>query len=120
MFRSYNHLHAGIYALEIKSTDNGSIVFRILINLVDNGDRFLVTVDVVAAAENYPDLIYIYICIYIYIYIYTAPVDNEEAPNRCIVDACQNLRNYLDISEQIQRGHDEDCQGVHKISWKAI
>jgi hypothetical protein len=51
IFRSYNHLQAEIYTLEINSTDNGSVVFRILVNLVDNGDRFLVTVDVVAVAE---------------------------------------------------------------------
>jgi hypothetical protein len=33
------------------TTDNGSIVFRILVNLVVNDDRFLVIVDMVAVAE---------------------------------------------------------------------
>jgi hypothetical protein len=40
-----------IYTLEINTTDNGSIVFRMLVNLVDNGDSFLVTVVVVAVAQ---------------------------------------------------------------------
>jgi hypothetical protein len=40
-----------IYTSEINTTDNGSVVFRILDNLVDNGDRFLVTVDVAAVGE---------------------------------------------------------------------
>jgi hypothetical protein len=35
----------------IYTTDNGSVVFRILVNLTDNSDRFLMTVDVVAFAE---------------------------------------------------------------------
>jgi hypothetical protein len=51
MFRSYDHLQVDIYTLQINSTDNGSVVFRILANLVNNGDRSLVTVDVVAFAE---------------------------------------------------------------------
>jgi hypothetical protein len=51
MFRSYDHLQAEMYTSEINITDNGSVVFRILVNLVDNGDGFLATVDVVAVAE---------------------------------------------------------------------
>jgi hypothetical protein len=56
MFRSYDHLQADIYIYiymsKINTTDNGSVVFKILVNLVDNCDRFLVTVDVVAVAES--------------------------------------------------------------------
>jgi hypothetical protein len=51
MFLSYDHLQAGIYTPEINSIDNGSFVFRILVNLVDNGNRFLVTVYVVAVGK---------------------------------------------------------------------
>jgi hypothetical protein len=40
-----------IYTSEINTTDNGSVVFRILVNLVDNDDRFIVTVNVVAVGE---------------------------------------------------------------------
>jgi hypothetical protein len=36
--------------MEINTTDNGSVVF-ILVNFVGNGDRFLVTVNVVAVGE---------------------------------------------------------------------
>jgi hypothetical protein len=49
MFQSYDHLQTEIYTLEINST-NRSDAFRILVNLVDNGDRFLVTVDAAAVA----------------------------------------------------------------------
>jgi hypothetical protein len=41
MFQSYDHLQAEINTSEIKTTDNRSVVFRILVNLVDDGDRFL-------------------------------------------------------------------------------
>jgi hypothetical protein len=51
MYRSYDHLQADIYTLEINTTDNGSVVFRMLVYLVDNGDGFLVTVDAVAVVE---------------------------------------------------------------------
>jgi hypothetical protein len=51
MFRSYDHPQAEIYAFEINSIDNGSVVLRILANLVHNGDRSLVTIDVVVVAE---------------------------------------------------------------------
>jgi hypothetical protein len=51
MFRSYDHLQVELYILEINSADNGSVVFRILANLVNNGDMPLVTVDVVAVPE---------------------------------------------------------------------
>jgi hypothetical protein len=51
MFRSYDHLQEKIYTLEINSTENGSVVLRILANLVNNGDRSLVSVEVVAVAE---------------------------------------------------------------------
>jgi hypothetical protein len=44
MFRSYDHLHVEIFTLEIGN-------FRILANFVNNGDRSLVTVDVIAVAE---------------------------------------------------------------------
>jgi hypothetical protein len=37
--------------MEINTTDNGFVVFRILVNLVDYGDRLLVTVDVVAVVR---------------------------------------------------------------------
>jgi hypothetical protein len=40
-----------MYTFEINSTDNGSIVFRILANLLNNGDRSQMTVEVVAVAE---------------------------------------------------------------------
>jgi hypothetical protein len=43
MFRSYDHLQVEICTSEINNTDKGSVVFRILLNLVDNGDMFLVT-----------------------------------------------------------------------------
>jgi hypothetical protein len=36
MFRSYDHLQVEIYLLENHSTDNGSVVFRILVNVMDN------------------------------------------------------------------------------------
>jgi hypothetical protein len=43
MFRSYDHLQAEI--------NNGSVVYGILVNMLDNNsDRFLVIVDVVAVA----------------------------------------------------------------------
>jgi hypothetical protein len=48
MFRLYDHLHADKYTLEINTTDNGSVGFRMLVNLVGNGDGFLVTVDAVS------------------------------------------------------------------------
>jgi hypothetical protein len=53
MFRSYDHLQVDKYTrtLDINTTDNGSVVVRMLVNLVDNGDRFLVTVDTVAVVE---------------------------------------------------------------------
>jgi hypothetical protein len=51
MFRSYDHLHAEIFTLEISLTDNGSVVFRILVNLVHNSNSFLVTVNVVTAGK---------------------------------------------------------------------
>jgi hypothetical protein len=51
MFRSYDHLQVDIYTLEINTTDNGSVVFRMLVNFVDNGDGFLVTVDAVGVVE---------------------------------------------------------------------
>jgi hypothetical protein len=50
MFWSYDHLQVEIYTSEINTTHNGSVVLRILVNLVDNCDRFLVTVDVIAVA----------------------------------------------------------------------
>jgi hypothetical protein len=41
MFWSYDHLQAEIYLLENYSTDNRSIVFLILVNIIDNySDRF--------------------------------------------------------------------------------
>jgi hypothetical protein len=51
MFRSYDHLLVEICTSEINAADNGSVVFRILVNLVDNGDRCLVTVAAVAVVE---------------------------------------------------------------------
>jgi hypothetical protein len=51
MFRSYDHLQEDIYTSDIITTDHGSLVLRISVNLVDNGDRLLVTVHVVAVAE---------------------------------------------------------------------
>jgi hypothetical protein len=51
MFRSYDHLQGDVYRLEINTTNNGSVVFRMLVNLVDNSDRCLVTVDAVAVVE---------------------------------------------------------------------
>jgi hypothetical protein len=51
MFRLYDHLQAHIYTLEINTIDNGSVAFMTLVNVVDNGDTFLVTVDAVAAVE---------------------------------------------------------------------
>jgi hypothetical protein len=54
MFRSCDHLQVEIYTLEINSTtDNGSIVFRILVNLVDNGDV------VIVAEISYCELLYL-------------------------------------------------------------
>jgi hypothetical protein len=38
MFLSYDHHQEEICTAEINSTDNGSVVFRILVNLVDNDD----------------------------------------------------------------------------------
>jgi hypothetical protein len=41
MFRSYDHPQAEIYLLEYYTTDNGSVVFRTLGNIMDNySDRF--------------------------------------------------------------------------------
>jgi hypothetical protein len=36
---------------EINTADNGSVVFLIFVNLIDDSGRFLVTVDVVAVTE---------------------------------------------------------------------
>jgi hypothetical protein len=33
MFTSYDHLQAEIYTPKINTTDNGSVIFRILVNL---------------------------------------------------------------------------------------
>jgi hypothetical protein len=35
MFRSYDHLHVKIYTVEINSTDNGSVVFDIMVDYRD-------------------------------------------------------------------------------------
>jgi hypothetical protein len=51
MFGSCGHLQAEIYTSEINATDNGSGLLRILVNFIDNNDRFLVMVDVVVVAE---------------------------------------------------------------------
>jgi hypothetical protein len=51
LFRSYDHHQADLYTLEINSTEKGSVVFRILANLENNGDKSLVTVCVVAVVE---------------------------------------------------------------------
>jgi hypothetical protein len=51
MFWSYDHLQGEIYTSEINTADNGSVGFRILVNLLDNSDRFLVSVNVVALGE---------------------------------------------------------------------
>jgi hypothetical protein len=39
---------------------------------------------------------------YLKILVYAAPVDNEEALHRRIVDACQIIRNYHSIFGQMQ------------------
>jgi hypothetical protein len=44
MFRSYDHPQAEIYTSDINDTDNGSVVVRILVNLVANGRRILVKI----------------------------------------------------------------------------
>jgi hypothetical protein len=36
MFQSYDHLQVEIYLLENYSTDKGSVVFRTLVNIIDN------------------------------------------------------------------------------------
>jgi hypothetical protein len=44
MFRSYDHLQAEMYLPENYSTDNGSVVSRILVNIMnDYSDRFIVS-----------------------------------------------------------------------------
>jgi hypothetical protein len=40
MFRSYDHLEEKIYFLENYSTDNGSVVLRILVKNMDNFQGF--------------------------------------------------------------------------------
>jgi hypothetical protein len=35
--------------------------------------------------------------------VYAAPVDNEEALQHCVVDACQIIRTYTSIFEQMRR-----------------
>jgi hypothetical protein len=51
MFRSYDHLQVDIHTLEINTTGNGFVTFRMLVNLVNNDDRFLVSVEATAAVE---------------------------------------------------------------------
>jgi hypothetical protein len=51
MFRLYDHLQTEIYASDINTTDNGYSVFFILVNLIDDSDGFLVTVDMAAVAK---------------------------------------------------------------------
>jgi hypothetical protein len=51
MFQSYDLLQVKIYTSEINPSDNGSVVFMIVVNMVDNGDRFLVMVYVVVVAD---------------------------------------------------------------------
>jgi hypothetical protein len=51
MFLLYDYLQVEIYATEINTTDNGSVVFKILVHLVDNGGRFLLTVNVATVGE---------------------------------------------------------------------
>jgi hypothetical protein len=53
MCRSYDHLHAEIYTSKINTIDNGSVVSRIIVKLVDNGDRFLLMVNVVAVGGSF-------------------------------------------------------------------
>jgi hypothetical protein len=50
------------WILEINSTDNEFVVFRMLVNLVDNGDGFLVTVDAVAVVDLTITCLWLYIC----------------------------------------------------------
>jgi hypothetical protein len=51
MFRYYDHLQVDIYTLEVNTTDNGSVVFKMLVITVHSGDRFLVTVETVAVVK---------------------------------------------------------------------
>jgi hypothetical protein len=47
-FRSYDHPQVEMYISEINTTENQYVVFRILVNLIDNSDRFLFSVDLVS------------------------------------------------------------------------
>jgi hypothetical protein len=51
MFRWYDNLQVDTHTLEINATANGSVDFWMLVILVDNGDRSLVTIDTVAVLD---------------------------------------------------------------------
>jgi hypothetical protein len=44
--------------------------------------------------------------------VYSAPVDQEEALHRSVVDACQTIHNYSGMSERMKR-HVEACIDSH-------
>jgi hypothetical protein len=62
-------------------------------------DRWIGRGGTTAWPPHSPELNPLHFCLWGHLkpFVYAALVDNDEAHHRCIVDACQTIRNYLDI-----------------------